>query len=142
MLVLPVDSALALDKMPKHEAIRSELVEWRAGMGAVTFLSHTWLGFSSPDPHGVKWSLIKAILRKALDGMLPIDVHYLLHVTYGAAHHASMTAKQVQRAFTDGYIWIDCAAGKHGPGKIQRAPLLHLDGPALGSRVHRVHCSE
>ena len=76
MLVLPVSKALELDSFPKHEDIKVDLVEWSADMGPCAFFSHTWLGWSHPD--GVsrpKWSLLKALLRKAVDGRLKVMPH-------------------------------------------------------------------
>ena len=48
MYVLPAARIIALERLPTHEEIRDELVEWREGMTTL-FVSQTWLSNAHPD---------------------------------------------------------------------------------------------
>ena len=61
MYVVPLATLSGLEMLPTHEEMFDDLVEWKRGMGAVLFCSHTWLGRSHPDPSGVKLALLKKL---------------------------------------------------------------------------------
>ena len=54
MYVLKVEDVLKLPNLPMHENVSELLIEWTPGMGAVAFISHTWLGYDHPDPQNVR----------------------------------------------------------------------------------------
>ena len=123
MMVLPIERALQLETMPKHEIVQDELVEWTPGLGSVVFFSHTWLGFKEPDPCGVKWQLAKKILRKALAGTLEVSPHWSVELIFGKL---KVTAKEVQRTLSNGYVWCDYASVPQADAEAQGRAIASL----------------
>ena len=78
MYVVPIRTLLApsFPGIRSHEELKAAgmLVEYHKGMeGSVLFCSHTWLRYKHPDnAQGVKFALLCALLRRAIDGTLDI----------------------------------------------------------------------
>lgn len=124
MMVLTIEDALKLNEIPKHEDIQEKLVEWTPGMADVVFFSHTWLGFTHPDPKGVKWLLLKQLLQKALEGVLDVHPHWSVEFLFDSS--LRLKAKKLQAALTGGYIWIDFASVPQFDKDAQRRAIASL----------------
>jgi len=84
MHVLPVATTLTLERLPKHEAIKSELVEWTEGMN-VLFVSQTWLTGAHPDnANNDKIRLLQCFLRDAAAGKKSILPHWGAQFQWGS----------------------------------------------------------
>ena len=93
MYVMPIGKVAALGSLRPHEEVHTQLVEWTAGMGTVLFLSHTWLGYSEPDPDNAKYGLLCELLRKIAAGKLDIHPHWTTETIFGArTRRASRTS--------------------------------------------------
>ena len=79
MYVIPVRTLLdpSFTCFRPHEELKAEglLVEYKDGMAeSVLFCSHTWLRRSHPDSQdGVKLALLRAVLKRAVEGTLDIS---------------------------------------------------------------------
>lgn len=127
--VLPVEVALAQDAFPKHEDILSQLVEWKPGMGAVAFFSHTWLGYKHPDPRGEKWQLLKTLLGLCLKGTLEILPHpaaWLRQMANGGDAKLRIHGAELQRELTNGYVWVDYACVPQEDSQAQGRAIASL----------------
>lgn len=123
MMVLPIETAISMERMPKHEDIQGDLVEWTPGMGSVVFFSHTWLGFKEPDPQGVKWQLARKILRKALAGTLQVSPHWSIELIFGKL---KVTAHEIKKQLTGGYVWCDWASVPQADAEAQGRAIASL----------------
>ena len=62
-------------------------------MAPVAFISHTWLGYTHPDPQNVKWKMLQEILRKGLRGKLDIFPHWTVTAEYVLAESVCIIRK-------------------------------------------------
>lgn len=104
MYVMPIGKVSALGRLRPHEEVRTQLVEWTAGMGAVLFLSHTWLGYRDPDPAGEKYALLCELLRKVQSGKLDIHPHWTTETMFGAL---DIPGAELRDVLKHGYVWLD-----------------------------------
>ena len=103
MFVLPFDDLLALESFAPHEEMRPQLVEWKAGMGDVLFVSHTWLGSSHPDPHGLKLHLVQHLVKRMRQKRRHVEGHFVAQAWYGSKR-VRVTASAMHRCK---YLWFD-----------------------------------
>ena len=102
MFVLPAARVLALDRIPTHEAFRSELVEWRPDM-VVLFVSQTWLARNHPDnAENAKLVLLQRFLRDAAAGKKSILPSGETEFQWG--RKMRIAAKRLQ---TIKWVWLD-----------------------------------
>ena len=72
MYVLPASRVLTLERLPKHEEIRDELVEWTEEKTTL-FVSQTWLRYAHPDNESNgKLKYLQHFLREAMGGSMTI----------------------------------------------------------------------
>lgn len=103
MFVLPSSRVLALERIPTHEAIRAELVEWHEGMDKVLFVSQTWLARAHPDnAQNAKLALLQSFLREAASGKRSIQPSWDAQIVWG--NKLRISAKAL-RAIE--YVWFD-----------------------------------
>lgn len=104
MMVLPVSRVMTLKRLPKHEDIQDELVEWHADKDMTTlFVSQTWLRYSHPDNEdNVKLNLLQRFLRDTATGKMTIYPCMEMEVTYGKK--ARIKGSEVSKI---GWVWFD-----------------------------------
>ncbi len=128
MYVLRVSTLLdpSFECFRPHEELKAEglLVEFEAWM-EVLFCSHTWLRRSHPDNEaGVKLSLLRAVLRRAVEGTLDISPHWMSDT---AKQRLRLRATDMRR-LADGFVFVDfCSIPQADPEAQQRAiaSLVH-----------------
>ena len=125
MWVMPIRELLSLKKLREHEelVIEGKVVEWRKGMGGVIFVSHSWLGFNTPDPQCIKLPLLQKLLRKAATRSQPAFHAPVLAVTQAEKREFGAAREALQRAE---YVWIDVASIPQVPGPDQVAGIHSL----------------
>lgn len=105
MYVMPIANFLDLERIQPHEELMEagKLVKWEddASEGAVLFVSHTWLSYTTPDPDGAKLKLVKTILRQMLAGQR-IPAHFLAEFYYKMK--LSLESRDVKRCT---HVWMD-----------------------------------
>ena len=83
MYVLSAERVLTLERLPTHEEIMSELVEWNKTMPTL-FVSQTWLTYGHPDnSSNIKLNSLKSFLRNAVNGKKPILPTWELELVWG-----------------------------------------------------------
>ena len=115
------------DRIRSHEELKAEglLVVYEEDMqGEVLFCSHTWLRRSHPDSvNGIKLTLLKQVLQRAVDGKLEIKPAWQCELVYGkAARDLRMHAPDMRRDLADGYVFFDyCSIPQADPEAQKRA---------------------
>lgn len=107
MFVLALEEAVKLKSLPTHEELmeQGKLVEWREGMGAVAFMSQTWLSGSHPDnQENVKCALLVAFLKRVMDGTVSITCQWQAEAVYGRKA-TSVSTKEMCQSLR--YVWFD-----------------------------------
>ena len=104
MYVVPISKLLKMKELKTHEEVKSQLVEWKPGMGAVFFVSHTWLRWKAPDRDNVKIDLLKSILKRIVEGtMKDVRTHYMADAYFGGQ---VLKGASLTEALKDGYVWL------------------------------------
>ena len=110
MWVIPVvklDEILSTgNSLPPHEDVKESMVQWMPGMKTL-FFSHTWLGYSHPDPKGDKTKLLSAILKGILSGKCKFQGYWMATIIFG---ETGIPAKKLTKDFAPGYVWLDYRA--------------------------------
>ena len=105
MHVLPMATAMKLERLPTHEAIRSNLVEWKEGM-VVLFVSQTWLSYAHPDnTNNDKLRLLQVFLSNAAAGTKNILPNWGAEFNWG--RQLKIAAKDLQRI---SHLWFECVS--------------------------------
>jgi len=99
--VMPIDALLLQESFVTHEDCFSSLVEWREGMGAVVFVSQAWLSREHPDPHGLKFRLLRDFLTAAREGHEAVTPFWL------EAWFNNGQGVDAQELRTIQYVWFD-----------------------------------
>ena len=117
MYVVPVKAILDPGfTIRTHEEVKAagQLVVYEDGMeGKVLFCSHTWLRNSHPDnSQGVKLQLLRAILKRALEGKYDIEPHWGVQVVYKNKKDTQamwLRGADMRRDLENGYVFFECA---------------------------------
>ena len=115
-----------------HEELKAEglLVEYQEEMSAecVLFCSHTWLRRAHPDNEaGVKLALLKAVLRRAVEGTLDVHGHWINHLTYKSeAKRIRLKGADVRRDMADGYVFMDYSSIPQADAEAQKCAIASL----------------
>lgn len=113
-----------------HEELKAAgmLVEWREGMGAVIFCSHTWLRTSHPDSAaGDKFALLVSVLRRIQAGKLDIHPEAVAGVQLpGANKRLRLRAADLQRQLVDGYVFFDFMSIPQREAEAQQRVVISL----------------
>ena len=116
MYLISVVSLLELEKLLPHQDLlrAGKLVEYTpAHAGHVLFVSHQWLGFSEPDPHGTKLRALQQLLRRMLEHGFRqnIQAHWSSQMN---GFHPVLTAAELKAALPHALVWMDCARHPRG----------------------------
>jgi len=121
MYLVPLDQLHRLygGKEPRYYRIeahqelkrRGELVRWEdlPFDANIIFLSHEWVGWSHPDPHGIQLKTFLRVMERLRLGLISrVDMNY---------HHAMMfktnhvvQAEEWEEILRTAYVWIDWAS--------------------------------
>ena len=100
-----LELAQSKEVLPKHEELMAQgrLVQWKPGMRTI-FFSHTWLGYSHPDPRRDKSKLISALLEGIRAGRTGVTGYWMATIIF---QEFGIKPRKLQRDFSDGYVWMD-----------------------------------
>lgn len=105
MYVVRVDDVLLMSEMRPHQELLKEniLVEYRPGMGSVTFVSHEWSGLSHPDPQQKQLHALQDALRGFRDRSLQLTYD---PVALMRRFQKTLSYNELQK-LSRGWLWID-----------------------------------
>jgi len=121
MYLVPLDQLHRLygGKDPRHERIeahqelkeRGELVRWEdLPIDAhIIFLSHEWVGWSHPDPHGIQLKTFLRVMKRLRSGDISrVDMNYMHALLFKT--NFVVRAEEWKEILSTAYVWIDWAS--------------------------------
>ena len=121
MYLVPLDQLHRLygGKDPRHERIeahqklkqRGELVRWEdlPFDANIIFLSHEWVGWNHPDPHGIQLKTFLRVMKRLQSGKISQVEMNVFHTMMYKTNRI-MEADEWQEMLSTTYVWIDWAS--------------------------------
>ena len=121
MYLVPLDQLHRLygGKDPRHERIeahqklkqRGELVRWEdlPFDANIIFLSHEWVGWNHPDPHGIQLKTFLNVMKRLQSGKISQVEMNVFHTMMYKTNRI-MNAKEWKEMLSTTYVWIDWAS--------------------------------
>jgi len=124
MTCITVSTFMSMDRMLSHGTLQKRGLLVRPGVHSkVHFLSHEWLGYTHPDPHGVQLGRMQNAFRSVMNG----EVRELfedndwttfaegMSVTWkssmsdieGGARHSQVSEASFAEDVSGGLVWLD-----------------------------------
>eukprot|EP00435_Cladocopium_sp_Y103_P018335 s2615_g4.t1 len=79
-----------------------KLREHRVGMFCI-FISHQWLGNVHPDPTGSQFKILKAAMKKVVDGSISVEGDVSAQLRFGTMRLSRAERDRIR----NGYVWFD-----------------------------------
>jgi len=102
-----------LKRIEAHQDLkqRGELVRWEdLPMDArIIFVSHEWVGWSHPDPHGIQLRTFLKIMQRLQTGEINQTKMNLVHTMIYKTKHLT-THKEWKELLDTAYVWFDWAS--------------------------------
>jgi hypothetical protein len=121
MYLVPLDQLHQLygGAEPRHERIeahqnlkqRGELVRWEdLPIDAhIIFLSHEWVGWNHPDPHGIQLKTFLKVMKRLRSGKIrQVEMNVFQSMMYKTNH--VVRANDWKEILSTAYVWIDWAS--------------------------------
>ena len=121
MYLVPLDQLHRLygGKNPRHERIeahqelkrRGEIVRWEdlPFDANIIFLSHEWVGWNHPDPHGIQLKTFLKVMRRLRSGEISqVEMNVFHTMMYKT--NLVVQAKEWEEILRAAYVWIDWAS--------------------------------
>ena len=121
MYVVPLDQLHRLyggkdsrhDRIEAHQELkqRGELVRWEdLPIDAhIIFLSHEWVGWNHPDPHGIQLKTFLRAMKRLRSGSISrVDINWH-HAMYFKKNYV-VRAEEWKEILSTAYVWIDWAS--------------------------------
>jgi ankyrin repeat protein len=121
MYLVPLDQLHRLygGKNPRHERIeahqklkqRGELVRWEdlPFDANIIFLSHEWVGWNHPDPHGIQLKTFLKVMKRLESGKISqVEMNVFHTMMYKT--NLVMRADEWKEMLSTTYVWIDWAS--------------------------------
>jgi hypothetical protein len=121
MYLVPLDQLHRLygGKNPRHERVeahqelkrRGEIVRWEdlPFDAKIIFLSHEWVGWSHPDPHGIQLKTFLRVMKRLRSGEISqVEMNVFHSMVYKT--NRVVKAKEWKEILTAAYVWIDWAS--------------------------------
>jgi hypothetical protein len=101
------------DRIEAHQELkrRGELVRWEdLPIDAhIIFLSHEWVGWSHPDPHGIQLKTFLRVMKRLRSGEISrVDMNVFHTMMYKT--NCVVRAKEWKEILSTAYVWIDWAS--------------------------------
>ena len=121
MYLVPLDQLHRLygGKDPRHERIeahqklkqRGELVRWEdlPFDANIIFLSHEWVGWNHPDPHGIQLKTFLKVMKRLQSGKISQVEMNVFHTMMYKTNRI-MEADEWKEMLSTTYVWIDWAS--------------------------------
>jgi len=121
MYLVPLNQLQRLygGKDPRHERIeahqklkrRKELVRWEdLPLDAhIIFLSHEWVGWNHPDPHGIQLKTFLRVMQRLRSGEISQVQMNVFHTMIYKTNHI-VRAKEWKEILNTAYVWFDWAS--------------------------------
>ena len=121
MYLVPLDQLHRLygGKDPRHERIeahqklkqRGELVRWEdlPFDANIIFLSHEWVGWNHPDPHGIQLKTFLKVMKRLQSGKISQVEMNVFHTMMYKTNRI-MRADEWKEMLSTTYVWIDWAS--------------------------------
>ena len=121
MYILPLDAVLAFDRIPTHEDVAAQLLQWEEGMETL-FVSHTWLAFRHPDnKDNVKLRLLQEFLLDA--GKRDVNTYWTVELTLG--NKMRIPKRKLKKIK---YVWLDYWSIPQANGHYQAKAIASIPG--------------
>ncbi|CAL1167854.1 unnamed protein product [Cladocopium goreaui] len=104
MWLVKVSDLLNMEKLLSFNDLKAlwKLREHRVGMFCI-FISHQWLGNVHPDPTGSQFKILKAALKKVVDGSMSVEGDVSAQLRF-----RTMRLSRAERdRIRNGYVWFD-----------------------------------
>jgi len=121
MYLVPLDQLHRLygGKDPRHERIeahqelkqRGELVRWEdlPFDANIIFLSHEWVGWNHPDPHGIQLKTFLRVMERLRSGEISqVEMNAIQKIFY--KENITTTSNEWKGILNTAYVWIDWAS--------------------------------
>jgi hypothetical protein len=121
MYLVPLDRLKRLygGKEPRHDRLiahqelkrKDELVKWEnlPFDAHIIFLSHEWVGWSHPDPHGIQLKTFLYVMQRLYSGSISKVEMNALHAIVYRTNYVVRT-KKWKSILSTAYVWIDWAS--------------------------------
>ena len=101
------------DRIEVHQELkrRRELVRWEDIPidGHIIFLSHEWVGWNHPDPHGIQIKTFLKVMKRLRSGEISkVEMNVFQTIMYETNHVVRST--EWKEILSTAYIWIDWAS--------------------------------
>ena len=101
------------DRIEAHQDLkrRRELVRWEdLPIGShIIFLSHEWVGWSHPDPHGIQLKTFLKVMKRLKSGEISQVEMNVFHTMMYKTNRI-MKADEWKEMLSTAYVWIDWAS--------------------------------
>eukprot|EP00930_Biecheleria_cincta_P003905 TRINITY_DN104812_c0_g1_i1.p1 TRINITY_DN104812_c0_g1~~TRINITY_DN104812_c0_g1_i1.p1 ORF type:complete len:735 (+),score=97.79 TRINITY_DN104812_c0_g1_i1:68-2206(+) len=112
MHVISVKDLMGLDSMQPHQDLveLGLVVPFDDSMrGRVIFVSHEWLGWAHPDPHGRQFAVLKRVLTRLMNGEIKnVESHFMQKMAFNMSTKTG--SDEWKNAVPHMYIWLDFAS--------------------------------
>ena len=102
------------DRIEAHQELlrREELVRWidLPIDSTIIFLSHEWIGWSHPDPHGVQLKTFLRVMKRLRSGVISQVEVNVFHILMYKTNHV-VKAEEWQDILSRAYVLSICAEG-------------------------------
>ena len=111
MYVINVEILLKMERILHHQAMLEKgpgvMMPWEPWMhGRTIFVSHEWLSYSHPDPHGEQFRTLKRILERLMNGEIAyVESGAIEQLALG--HNTKVASAKWMAALPYSYVWLD-----------------------------------
>jgi len=75
----------------------------------IIFLSHEWIGWNHPDPHGIQLKTFLRVMQRLKCGKIPqVETNHFHTLVYKTNH--VVQAEEWKEILSTSYVWIDWAS--------------------------------
>jgi len=106
MHVISIVRVLMMDQIACHEdLVEQEVLELWDGMAGVLFISHCWQSYTHPDPAGLKWQLLRSLLKGIVAATVGVECMWFTKFRPDAPK--DIPAADLSNQLRAGYVWMD-----------------------------------
>lgn len=106
MYVVPYDKFMLMTEVVAHQDLKNQgiVIEYMAGTGVVTFVSHQWCGNSHPDPQFHQLKVLQRALNNITSGQVNVCGDFINSTVFQVSEKLSTKEMEDMKS---GFIWYD-----------------------------------